>query len=256
VLTTKDEFGAALDVQRKSVMALLGDLDEQQWTAPTRLPGWTIQDNLAHITSGACMLLGEPQPEHEIPNDLAHIRNDAGRWMEVGVDVRRPRAGADVLEEWAAKTAAVIDLIASEDAFQEEIDGPLGWRVKRSDILGIVVLDWWMHEQDMRDALARPGHIDGPVVDHGRDRMITALAAQLPEKVPGAVAGGLAIEIDDERRVVGDQDPPAITLSMPVITAGALCGGRGDFAVVRQAVKVQGDPGVAGDILAAMCFTP
>jgi len=201
-------------------------------------------------------MVGAPRPDHELAGDLPHLRNDVGRWMEIDVDYRRPRAGAEVLAEFAAHTAALVELLADRESLSVELDGPMGMQIKRGDILSIVMLDWWIHEQDMRDALGRPGHTDGIVVDHGRERMIEALVAQLPGKVPDVVAGGLAIEIDDERRLIGDQDPPALTLTMPVLTAGELCCGRVDIARAGQAVKVQGDPATAATVFAAMCFTP
>jgi uncharacterized protein (TIGR03083 family) len=256
VLTTSDEFRAAVDEQRATLIDLLCNLDEVQWKQPSRLPGWSVQDNLSHLTGGVSLNVGEPWPDHELVGEMPYLRSDFARWMEIAVDYRRARPGGDVLDEWADKTAALIKLLAEPGRFEEEIDGVLGRRVKRNDILGIAVFDWWVHEQDMRAALGRPGHVDGMVVDHGRERMMGAFASSLPGKVPDVVGAGLAIEIDDLRQVLGDADPPALTLSMPMLTATELGCGRGNVATASANVTVTGDRAAADVVFAVMSFTP
>src|SRR5689334_6829527 len=46
-----------------SSMQQLGDtLDETQWKLPTDCPGWSVQDNLAHIVGIESVIMGLPEP--------------------------------------------------------------------------------------------------------------------------------------------------------------------------------------------------
>ena len=49
-------------------MQRLGDeLDEAQWKLPTDCPGWTVQDNLAHILGIESVILGLPNRTSTFP---------------------------------------------------------------------------------------------------------------------------------------------------------------------------------------------
>ncbi|MEE1521856.1 MAG: maleylpyruvate isomerase N-terminal domain-containing protein, partial [Acidimicrobiales bacterium] len=42
-------------------------LSDGGWATPSRCPGWTVQDNLAHIIGTERMLQGHEAPEVEFP---------------------------------------------------------------------------------------------------------------------------------------------------------------------------------------------
>ena len=48
-------------------------LSGDDWVTPSRCPGWTVQDNLAHIIGTERMLQGEPAPDVEYPTE--HLKN-------------------------------------------------------------------------------------------------------------------------------------------------------------------------------------
>ena len=86
-------------------MAELGaSLDETEWKAPTECPGWTVQDNLVHITALERFILGDPLPSEDLPDDLPHVKNDVGRSNERWIESRRAWTGADALAEFVATT--------------------------------------------------------------------------------------------------------------------------------------------------------
>src|SRR5262245_60771985 len=87
-----------------SISEFAGDLDEAHWKLPTECPGWTVQDNLAHLAHIEGRLLGRPDPDHELPSDLPHVKNSFGRINERFVDARRSWRGADVLAEFREVT--------------------------------------------------------------------------------------------------------------------------------------------------------
>ena len=45
-----DELWQAIDAQRGRLVALLGELTEEQWRRPSLCDGWTVRDVAAHLT--------------------------------------------------------------------------------------------------------------------------------------------------------------------------------------------------------------
>src|SRR4051794_41931822 len=81
-----------------SSMAELGaSLDETAGKAPSACPGWTVQDNLVHITALERFILGDPLPSEDVPHELPHVKNDIGRFNERSIEPRRGRTGAGAL---------------------------------------------------------------------------------------------------------------------------------------------------------------
>ena len=58
----KDRTVAALGEVWASLSDLLGELSDEEWSLPTPLPGWNVQDNVSHIVGTEAMLAGEPGP--------------------------------------------------------------------------------------------------------------------------------------------------------------------------------------------------
>src|SRR4051812_17805093 len=105
-----------LEQTYRSISALGAELGESQWKTPTELPGWTVQDNLAHMIGTERRLQGLPPAEHD-PPAAAHVRNPIGEFNEREVDSRRSRTGAEVLAEWNALVEQrIASLRAGDDA--------------------------------------------------------------------------------------------------------------------------------------------
>jgi uncharacterized protein (TIGR03083 family) len=158
-------------------MADLGDgLTEGDWKTPTDVPGWSVQDNLVHITSMEWHLLGRPVPEHTLPDALPHVKNDIGRANELFVDSRRALTGAEALTEFREVIAARLQQLRDygPDDFAADSWTPVGPGTVR-DLLPFRVFDSWVHEQDMRRAVARPGDLDGTVAENAVARMVASM---------------------------------------------------------------------------------
>jgi uncharacterized protein (TIGR03083 family) len=54
---------AALEAQTKELLALLSELTEADWETPTRCPGWTVKELVAHCESMMRRLVGENSAE-------------------------------------------------------------------------------------------------------------------------------------------------------------------------------------------------
>jgi len=258
MLTSAEEFAAGVHELREHYISLLHGVHDATWLRPTRLPGWSVQDVLSHVTAGVAMMLGEPLPDHT-PPDAPHIRNDAGKFMEIAVDYRRSQSGAAVRDEFTSKSELLAEKLQGGLDLQEEIDGPMGSRPPRGPMLSIALLDWWIHEQDLRDTLGVPGGVAGIVAGHARDRIFTGLQHHLTAGVPAIAEHGIALEIDGARQLIGavtGDGTPALTLLMSLLTSTALVAGRGDPEQARKDVVVDGDRDAADAVLTAMNFVP
>jgi len=170
----RTEFAALVD--------LCSDLSERDWKRPTECPGWTVQDVLAHLLGIELGLLGEPEPEPVRGRE--HVRNELGEQNEAWVEHFRDRSGDAVLQEFAAVSGRrVAALHALPDAAMDERHpGPVGETSYR-DLLGIRLMDCWVHEQDVRHALGRPGGFDGEHVAAVFERLLGALPRVVAKRV-------------------------------------------------------------------------
>jgi uncharacterized protein (TIGR03083 family) len=248
----------------ESLDALCSTFSEADWKTPTGCPGWTVQDNVAHLVDYESRALGRPAPIH-VPTEHSHVKNDLGRNNEVGVDHRRSWPGSQVIDELREVTMArLVQLRAlTDDDMRKEVTTPAGPGTV-ADMLTLRVMDTWSHEQDIRRALRRPGGTDGPVADES----ISYFARFLPYVVgkrAGAPDGAtvvfaigarrVVVEVVDGRARPTDTEPaaPTVTLSMPVATFAALVGGRAD---VPDDVVVDGDAQLGRRILDNLAFMP
>ncbi|MEY2580214.1 MAG: hypothetical protein QOE09_63 [Ilumatobacteraceae bacterium] len=239
----------------RSVSALGAGLDEAHWKLPTELAGWTVQDNLAHMIGTERMLQGlSPAPT---PADVgAHVKNAIGHFNEAEVDARRAATGAEVLNEWNALVELRLATLrgADEDYFDREMPTPTGPGTM-ADFLHIRVLDCWIHEQDMRRALGRPGHGSGPAAEHTVDRLLRTIPivvgkrAATPEggaviiQITGGVSRQLVCEVADGRAAIVAEatNDPLATITFDSETFIVLATGRRSGAAMADRIVVSGD---------------
>jgi uncharacterized protein (TIGR03083 family) len=174
---------ARLDEVWSSMTELGTALSEAEWKQPTEVPGWSVQDNFVHISGLEWVLLGRDRPEHDIPEGLEHVKNDVGRSNEVWVDSRRGYSGAEALAEFREITAARLEQLRGfgADDFAAASWTPTGPGTVR-DLLPFRIFDSWVHEQDMRRAVGRPGNLDSPAADHALGRMNSTLPIDVGKK--------------------------------------------------------------------------
>jgi len=251
------ELVDALDGVWRSIVALGADLDANQWRAMTDCPGWTVQDNVAHLIGIEATLLGRPAPDHAAP-DGPHIKNDIGKMNEVWVDWYRRKSGPEVLDAFRGVTneRMVVLRACSEADFGAASWTPVGPGTVR-DLLPFRIFDSWAHEQDMRRALGRPGDLDSAAASVAMDRIGGALGYVVGKKVApadgttvvfdvrGAVGRVISIGIDGGRAHAIDPEPADATvrISMDVETFLALGCGRwqANEAVGDGRVELVGD---------------
>lgn len=261
---------AALDEVWDALVDLAVELALDDWTVPTDCPGWTVKDIYAHIIGTESMLLGRQTPAVELPANLPHVRNDTGRFNETWVVSYSERSGSELLADLGQVITERRGALATMD--QDAFDA-LAWTPAGEDTYGrfmrIRVMDQWFHEQDVREAVGRPGHLDGLAPQVVLDELTAAIGyvvgkkAALPEgtsvriDLKGAMSHRWDVEVTDRARVVdwvaGD---PTLTITMPGATFCRVAGGRRpwDHPWVRSATVVEGDTDLAEQVLSNLVF--
>lgn len=252
----------------QAIIALGSTFTEQEWKTPTDCPGWTAQDQVAHMLGSESRLLGLPVPDHT-PQEMSHVKNEFGQRNEVWVDWYRAWSGAQVLQRFQEVTAErlkALHAMRPED-FEAQTQTPIGPGTMR-DLLHIRIFDAWVHEQDMRRAVKRPGDLEGPVAAHAVVRVAMAMPYVVGRKVkpadgttvvfamPGAAGRTVALRMEGGRAQSLDEIPvtPTVRLTMDAETFTCLGCGRWTPEAAVKAGKVQmtGDTALGQTILAQM----
>jgi uncharacterized protein (TIGR03083 family) len=247
-----------------SVEALCAGLTEEEWKTPTECPGWSVQDNISHVVDYESRLLGRPGPEHEV-GDLPHLKNPMGSSNEIGVDWRRQFTGAEVLAEFREVTAARREQLGTltADDLKSEVQTPVGPGTL-ADLLQLRLMDTWSHEQDIRRALGRPGHVTGSSAD-GAVAYFTKLLPYIVGKKAGAPDGAAVVfEVDDRVipvEVTGGRahtrevapESATVRLVMDTATFAALVGGR---TTSLDGVTLEGDTDLGQRVVTNMGVMP
>jgi uncharacterized protein (TIGR03083 family) len=151
------------------------DLSSTEWGLPTECPGWDVKDQLSHLIGIERSIMGEPAPDWDGPVG-DHVKNEFAALNERWVSVRRQLAGPEVHAEFVAVTRT---RLAQLEALSEEEWSAVGWspmgQVPQAEFMVVRVYDSWVHEQDTRRALDRPG---------GRGNRASALSL---DRVQGAM---------------------------------------------------------------------
>ena len=267
--TAREAYGLAL----VGVQSLAHDLSESERDLPTDCPGWSVRDHVAHVAGLEAVLLGRARPDHEPDwSALPHVRNDAGRFMEVDVDLRRGWPWAELLAELDEVVALRLPQIAAlPDDPEASMIGPLGQPRPLLPTLPIRAFDVWQHEQDIRHALGLPGGLDGPGAQLAVRQIRSALPYVLGKQVggprgtslrweiTGEQAQDVAVEIGADGRatevaVASLSEGPTVALSCDTETFTLLGAGRRDPAELT--IMIAGDAPLAADVLAAVAITP
>lgn len=265
------ELVDVLDEVWRSIGELGATLDDDEWKNPTELPGWTVQDNLVHLSAIEAMSLGRPWRDLPDAPGGAHVKNDIGRHNENAVHSRRAWSGADALAEFRALTEERIAGLRALDTAGFDADSwtPQGPGTVRT-LLPFRIFDSYAHEQDMRRAVDRPGGTDSRAARHTLDTMATAMPFVVGKKA-GAPDGStvvfsltdplprtVAIEVVDGRARPMDAPPddPTVRLTMGTEVFERLGCGRVDPAAVLAggAVTVDGDEPLGRRVVAAMNY--
>lgn len=263
-------YVAAWKSSADDVVTLLRSLDESDWSRPTDLPGWDVKGvacHLAHIEAELSAAHGTRVEPTEVG-----AKNLSAQYTAQGLATRSGRTGAEViaeLEESAARRHA--ELLAGPPtdgkADPPRTPGGIGWDWET--LLINRVIDVWMHEQDIRRAVGRPGGLTTPGADHtiaafarsfgyavGK-RVAPPAGTTVVLDVAGAKPVHLAVEVDADGRAVPCTravPEPTVALSMGPEEFIILAGGRRPASEVP--VEVSGDVELGARVLGSLAVTP
>ncbi len=256
-----------------SIDALLAELPEAEWRAPTPLPGWCVQAVVSHIIGTESFLDGMPAPEPDIDvKALDHVRNDIGAMNECWVRHLGGQSGDSVLQQYRAVTEArrkVLQAMPEED-WNAETFTPAG-PDSYGRFMRIRVFDCWMHEQDIRMAIGRPSS-DAELAGSASRLSLGEVAATLGfvvgklAKAPdgsrihfdltGPLARSIRVNVEGRAQVVQDFGglEPTATVRVDALQFTRLAGGRPMCPTRPQDVELGGERDVAARIVERLNF--
>jgi uncharacterized protein (TIGR03083 family) len=144
----------------RSVIDLGRSCGPADFAAPTSCPGWSMQDHFAHVAAVEAYLDGAEHPDVELV-ERCHLRHEFGEWMEAGVQLRRERPGSEVVDELELLLHNRLASLANPElTLESEVRAPMERTLPLGTLLRLRLNDIWVHEQDLREALGRPGDLD------------------------------------------------------------------------------------------------
>ncbi|MDX6351505.1 MAG: hypothetical protein QOF84_6295 [Streptomyces sp.] len=256
----------------ESISELVSPLAEGEWNRPTACPYWSVRDVVSHVIGLECELLGDPRPIHTLPIDLRHIHSEFARYMEVPVDKRRHHTAPEMTGELEYTIIRRSRQLRNESREPDAtVRSPGYGDATLENLLWQRVFDVWVHEQDLRRALGKPGNLDSPAAGYARDWLLAAMPKKVAKDagakpgsavvidVHGPVEFMRTVRVDDQGYGTIDGSVslgPAVTLTMDWETFVRLACGRVRPQVVADHFKVEGDEALAERILAHFAVTP
>jgi uncharacterized protein (TIGR03083 family) len=248
---------------------LLEKLPEEAWSAPTDLAGWDVHAVVAHTAHLESLLAGKEHVEVEV-GDAPHVRNPLGAFTEQGVVARRDRTPDDLLIEIRESTTARRTRLLEEPPTDPDAPAPgpfgaIGWSTLT--LLRNRPLDVWMHEQDVRRAIGKPGGMDSPAAQHTADYLSESLGMVVAKRVGAPAGTTVVLDLEGSEPVTfgvnesgrGEQlaDPPGeptVRLTMDRESFIVLAGGR--RAPDPGAIRIDGDDQLGQRIVDTLAVTP
>lgn len=243
---------------------VVASLGVDDWGRTTGCPGWTVHDIVAHVIGLEDVCTGGPEPEVTVPDDLPHVTNDMGRYTETHVIARRAARPDALVEELMAVVSRRRDQLSGD----LEVPTPsfFGGHKPLVRTLGIRTFDIFSHEQDVRRAVARPGHLDGPAARAALDRSLKGLAAVLPDRVVadeatmvlevvGDQLGTLWLDLGMGEMLPSEPIDPTIEVVFAFADLFPLVCGRDDAPDPARVAKVIGHDALAARVLTSLAIT-
>jgi uncharacterized protein (TIGR03083 family) len=255
----------------EAISELVQPLVEGEWNWRTPCPGWSVRDVVSHVIGLDSEMYGDPRPIHSLPRDLFHVTNDLQRYMEMQVDVRRHHTAPEMTSELELMIIRRNRQLRNESRQPGTIvRGPLGAELTLEESMRNHAFNVWVHEQDLRAALGRPGNLDSPGAHIARDVLLGELPAVVANRaeaprssavvfdVNGPIEFLRTIRVDIQGRGTLETVPalgPAASFSLDWETYVLLACGRVTPEAVADRVKAEGDPALTAAILRNFAVT-
>ncbi len=244
-----------------SVVNLLGQLNDSEWRVPSLCPAWQVRHVVAHL-DGIEEALSGWRPSGDSPAPFQIVGTVFDEMDDWSSDRLLGRLGAVL----AGRRA---ELLAAADGLFDEVSWtPVGVQTY-GRFMAIRNFDFWVHEQDIRVPLGRPGHTSGPAAELALDEVrrsfgyIVGKRARLPDgsrvlvELTGPIEAHLAAVVDGRARVVDDLDHPDAVVRTDFLTFMLLACGRTDPEAHLAAgdIELLGNQELAGQLARNLRFT-
>jgi uncharacterized protein (TIGR03083 family) len=244
-----------------SLVDLLGQLGDSEWQTRSLCPNWQVRQVVAHLDGIEEALSGwRPSGDTPAPFEIvARVFDEVDGWAPERL---LNRLGAALAERRA-------ELLAADASLFDEVSWtPVGVQTY-GRFMAIRNFDFWVHEQDIRVPLGRPGHTRGPAAELALDEVrrsfgyIVGKRAGIPDgssvlvEITGPIEARLGAVVEGRARVVDDLDHPDAVVRTDFLTFMLLACGRSDprGCLAAGDVELQGDEELAGQLARNLRFT-
>ncbi|WP_232320473.1 maleylpyruvate isomerase family mycothiol-dependent enzyme [Rhodococcus sp. WMMA185] len=275
----KEPLTAALIEQWRVIGTLLPELTDAQWASATPLPGWRVQDVVAHIVGTELMLSGVDTPASaDDLSQLEHVRNRVGLHVERWVAAFRGCTSQQVLAKYreiTAHRAGVLEAMTQSDfdAPTETLSGPFPY----GRFMRVRLFDCWFHEHDIRDAVGIAGDETGQAAEYALTELLEPSGPGIRDegglgyvigeraKAPrgsivtfelvGPITADVHVAVDSRAVVEKPDRPSTVTIRLPSTVFTRLCGGRTRAVDHWDRIAIRGDDELGRRVLADMAYT-
>lgn len=248
---------------------LVRDLRAEQGDLPTDLAGWSVRDVVAHTAHLEAVLAGSPEETVHV-EEAPHLVGMMSYYTEQGVLARRARdlgSLADEIERAVATrhAALLVDPPTDPSGAAPKTPGDIGWDL--GTLLSNRPLDVWVHEQDIRRAINRPGGYDSPAAAHTLrvfGRALPMIVGKRVKPAPGALIrlvvpeAGLSwtVQVGEDGRAVQVDGNDATTTTVTLTSEDfvVLAGGRRTSEHTQP--SIEGDADLGRRLVDSLGVTP
>ena len=151
-MTTVAELVADLAAEHEALDSVVGSLSDEQWVTPTPSPGWSVRDQIGHLTyfDGTAALA--VTDEAAFKSSMQDLFTKAGEADGLdGATLHRHLSSSELLDSWRTNRTHLIEVAGglAEDA-------RLPWygpSMSAKSFLTARLMETWAHGQDVVDAV-------------------------------------------------------------------------------------------------------
>jgi len=213
--------------------ALVADIDAQEWSTQSYCPAWTTHGIAAHLAAVEHVLAGwVPSAADDFPPF-----DKVDPFMAECADLE-PEAMLERYREITAVRRQELSALTDDD-----LAAPSGTPVGPGTYGGFVsirVFDFWVHEQDVRGPLGRPGNESGPAAEEALQQTLGSLPYIVGKKIgmedgmslklnlSGPLQSATSVLVDGRASIVDSVADPTVVLNADSTVFQMLACGRID----------------------------
>lgn len=269
------QLGAAVDLRpnlaaaREALLDLLADLEAGDWNAATGCPGWSVRDVVAHLLHDDLRRLSRTRdqiagPRPSVGETLPDFLNRANEQWVAQTRFLSPALLLDLL----GHSAGLIQQMWAEADLTSLGEGVWWAGIARAPVWLDVAREYteeWTHQQQIRDAVVRPGLTTPDFLDPALDTFLRALPHTY-EDLGGRDKTTVWVTLEDGPRGLDwaletghdgwsirpgqGSYPPHAHVTLPAETLWRLATGGMSRQEAARYLRRSGDPVLAGRLLA------